>query len=86
VLKNILDKFFKKNSLDILEVGCGPGGYFNLLKNHGRLTALEPNKNDFKSLSQYKDVKIIFCFEGILLKFLRFPVGLSVVVLARKPV
>ena len=30
-------------------------------------------------------LKIIFSLEGILLKFLRFPFGLSIVVIARKP-
>jgi len=59
VLKGVLDKFFHRKDLEVLEVGCGPGGNFDLLKRYGQLTALEPNEHANKFLQQYPDVKII---------------------------
>lgn len=61
--RNIINSTLKNyisndKDLKILEVGCGTGGNFSVLKNYGDVTGLEPSPHAAKFLEKHDDVVI----------------------------
>lgn len=48
----IFRKYLKKNKLHIADAGAGYGSNITFLKNYGKITALESNKNAIKHLEK----------------------------------